>query len=134
VIIAFTVAGPPKGKGRPRVARSGHVYTPEATRNYEALLRLVAQQAMAGRPPLDGPVRVTITATFAVPASWPRKRREAALSGAVFPTVKPDFDNCAKLCDGINGVVWLDDKQVIDGRVIKIYGDAPSTRFEINEL
>ena len=33
--IVIEIAGEPRGKGRPRFARSGHTYTPAATRAYE---------------------------------------------------------------------------------------------------
>lgn len=135
LVVEFTVAGPPRGKARPRFARAtGHAYTDEATRNYEATLRLIAQQAMAGRPPLDGPVRLVVTATFEVPSSWSQRKRSAALGGALYPTVKPDFDNIAKLTDALNGVVWSDDKQVVEGVVCKVYGVAPMTRFFVEEI
>ncbi len=134
-MIDFTVNGAPKGKGRPRFARAtGHAYTPTPTVNHEALIRLHAQLAMHGGAPIAGPIALTITATFAVPASWSKKRRAAALNGTTRPTTKPDFYNCAKLCDALNGVVWLDDKQVVDGRVVKVYGEQPGTRFVIEQL
>ena len=30
----------------------------------------------------------------------------------------PDWDNCGKsVCDSLNGIAWVDDRQVVDGRV-----------------
>ena len=34
-------------------------------------------------------------------------------------TYTPDWDNIAKLCDGLNGVAWHDDAQVTTACVIK---------------
>lgn len=130
----FTVSGEPQGKGRPRMTRAGHAYTPAKTRSREALIAYHAQQAMAGRPLVEGPVRVSIVATFAVPASWSKRKRSDALSGLLRPTKKPDFDNIAKLVDAINGIAWLDDAQVVEGHVSKVFGDAPSTRFVVEEV
>jgi hypothetical protein len=42
---AFTVPGAPRPKGRARVTRSGHAYTPGRTRSYEALVATVAMAA-----------------------------------------------------------------------------------------
>ncbi len=41
-------------------------------------------------------------------------------------SVKPDFDNVAKLyCDALNGLIREDDKQIVDGRCMKVYGQQP---------
>jgi len=40
--ITFAIPGKPVPKGRPRVTRSGRVYTPKATRDYESLVRVDA--------------------------------------------------------------------------------------------
>lgn len=37
--MTFFVPGRPRGKGRPRFTRTGHAYTDEATRDYEAHIR-----------------------------------------------------------------------------------------------
>ncbi len=130
--IIIELAGEPKGKGRPRfVRKTGIAFTPTATRNYEAGLRLAAQDAMAGRAPLDGPVIVTIDAFFPVPASWSRKKREAALAGSLLPQSKPDLDNLMKGLDSLNEVVFRDDKQITDATVRKRYSDRPRLRIEI---
>ena len=42
------------------------------------------------------------------------------------PGIKPDFDNIAKLVgDALNGLVWTDDKLIVEARVRKIYGLQP---------
>ena len=35
-MITFTVYGEPRGKGRPKFTMTGHAYTPERTKSYEA--------------------------------------------------------------------------------------------------
>src|SRR6266496_2795572 len=101
--VVFEVLGEPKGKDRARFVRAtGHIYTPAATRNYEALLRHEASLAMAGAPPIQRPVRVNIVAYFGIPRSWSQKKRSAAQLGIIMPTVKPDIDNIAKLLDALN--------------------------------
>jgi Holliday junction resolvase RusA-like endonuclease len=132
MIVAFEITGSPRGKGRPRFLRkSGFAYTPAETRSYENLLRAAAQDAMQGAPPLDCAVRLKMTAIMPVPASWSNKKRALALAGEIRPVVKPDADNLLKMADALNQVVFHDDRQVVEARVVKCYGDRPSLRVEI---
>ena len=133
--IIVRLAGVPCGKGRPRFVRqTGRVYTPAKTRSYEDALRSAAETEMVGRARLTGPVRVDVIACFPVPASWPRKKRADALSGALRPTTKPDADNLLKVLDAFDAVVWDDDKQVVFASVEKVYGPDPSFRALIQEM
>jgi Holliday junction resolvase RusA-like endonuclease len=135
--LEITLAGPPRGKGAGRAAiASGraHVYQDAKTRRYEAQLRFAAQRAMADMPPTMQPVAVEIVASLEVPASWPQRKRLAALAGHVRPTVKPDCNNFSKALDALNGVVWLDDKQIVEETVRKIYAEAPSLRIWIRPM
>jgi Holliday junction resolvase RusA-like endonuclease len=124
--ITITLSGAPVGKGRPRfVRKTGHAFTPASTRRYEDVLRYAAQVEMNGRAPIEGPVRVEVTALFPIPASWSKKKRSAAEAGFVYATVKPDSDNLLKVLDSLNEVVWRDDKQITDARIVKGYSTAP---------
>lgn len=133
-MIEIVLLGAPRGKERPRGTKDGHFYTPERTRNYEAALKYAAQQVMAGRPPLEGPVRLDIVALIPVPQSWPNKRRAAALAGIELPTKKPDWDNFGKVVDACNLVVWVDDSQVIRGVVEKFYHEKPMMALRITPV
>lgn len=136
--VAFLVPGQPQGKGRPRVGKvAGHVrmFTPPKTESYEALIALFAHQAMQGRPLITGPVTVALQIGFAIPASWSKKKRAQAEQGAIHPTTKPDVDNVLKaVCDAINGVVWVDDVQVVALAVRKFYGASPGLRVLVSPL
>lgn len=131
--IIITLPGPPRGKERPRVGAHS-VYTPSGTRAYEADLKLMARIAMRGRPLLTGPLKVIVVAGMPVPRSWPAVRRNAALNSLTWPVMRPDWDNIGKTTDALNGVVWGDDAQVIDGRVIKAYGREPGVRVIVQAL
>jgi Holliday junction resolvase RusA-like endonuclease len=120
--VSVVIGGEPVAKGRPRVTRRGFVYTPAATRKYEAHGRLAAQLAMDGRPPISVPVRADITVDLLAPASWSAKRREAALRGDIRPTTRPDCDNYVKAgLDCMNNIVISDDSLVVDLVVAKKY-------------
>lgn len=119
-----------RGKGRPRFNRgTGAAYTPEITARFENLVALAAAQAMVGRKLFEGPLTVLIEAYMMVKPSWSQKQRSLALVGAELPTGKPDADNVAKMLDALNGVVWIDDSQIVDWRVLKIYAEVP--RLEV---
>lgn len=127
--ITIRIPGTPVGKGRPRFARRGafvQTYTPEKTQNYEALVKMVALEAMEGNPPIDGPVRIDLWLSVLPPASWNNKKAMLALTGEMAPTTKPDVDNTLKcVLDACNGIVWIDDKQVVDAVIRKRYGATP---------
>lgn len=137
LFVTITLDGPPRGKGRPRSRVSkgfAQIYTDQATVKYEAQLRYAAMQEMCGHAPTDLPVCLTMTVRFAVPTTWSRKKTIAALLGHVRPTVKPDADNTLKLTDALNGIVWRDDKQVVDARVRKVYAEIPGVAIEVKTI
>lgn len=119
----FVVMGDPVGKSRPRFTRTGRVYTPAKSAEYE---KRVMQAAWSGMKrlkldPTARPVHVDLIAYLPIPKSWTNKKRNEALVGALRPN-KPDLDNILKaVLDGCNEVVYLDDKQVHSIRARKMY-------------
>jgi Holliday junction resolvase RusA-like endonuclease len=124
---AFTVGMKPAGKARPRFTRFGHAYTPESTARAEAMIGYAARNVLRGKQPAAGPVRVSITAYVQLPASTSKRKAFVMLGSPVCK--KPDADNIAKLVlDALNGVAWVDDKQVYSVSAEKYY----STDNKIN--
>lgn len=135
--VRIDLPGIPRGKGRGRAVstpQGARVYTDAKTRSYEARLAGAAAEAMKGQPPTDLPVRLTMSVFFAVPQSWSKKKRAQALAGTIWPTVKPDADNTLKLTDALNGIVWVDDKQVVIATVFKSYSERPGLMIEVVTL
>jgi len=135
--IVITLPGAPRGKGRGRPVNAGGIsrmILPSATRDYQQALRFAGEKVMDGRAPIDEAIELLIFAYLEIPASWSKKKREAALRHELRPTVKPDFDNLAKTIDGLNTIVWVDDKQIVDGRVIKLYSDRPRLVIEVRPV
>ena len=122
--LRFVIPGEPRGKGRPRFGRSragfAVAYTDAKTATYENLVRLAAREA--GVTPIEGPLFVQVNAFFTVPQSWSKKRRASALDGAEAPS-RFDVDNIAKaVLDGLNGVAFADDKQIVTLLASKAFG------------
>lgn len=93
---AFTIPGQPVPKARPRLGKHGNVYTPRETREYERLVGWTAKAS--GMRPIEGPVRVRVWV-------YGKKGRK-------------DADNCLKsVLDGLNGVAYRDDSQVVDAHI-----------------
>lgn len=133
--VVVEIPGPPRGKGRPRFVRAtGRTYTDAKTENYEGMLRQEAALVMRGRPPMDGPVWMTVEAVFPVPTSWSLKKQAAALRRELRPTSRPDADNIMKLSDGLNGIVFRDDAQVVEAKLVKVYGERPCVRISVGPL
>lgn len=134
--IVITVPGAPASKGRPRFSRlSGRAYTPETTVVAENWVKMRAIEAMAERAPFAGAVSLTARMVMAIPKSFSKAKRDAAISGALRPTKKPDCSNHLKMIeDGMNGVVFIDDCQIVDVRVVKVYGEVPGTVVTVVEM
>lgn len=133
MLLQFVVPGEPRGKGRPRFGRTraGHpvAYTDSKTASYENLVKLAARAA--GAKPIDAPLSVEIVAHFAPARSWSKKKQAAAMAGEMAPG-RFDLDNiCKAVLDGLNGVAFLDDKQIVDLRARKIFSAAPSLSVRV---
>ena len=134
--IVFTIPGCPVAKGRPRITTRGkfpRAFTPAKTRAAEETL---AARAMEFRPrhPLTGPLVLDVTFVMPIPASMPKRDKTNAEIGNVPHTTRPDLDNLLKLLkDALNGVFWVDDKQIYDVTARKVYGPYPQTVISIAE-
>jgi Holliday junction resolvase RusA-like endonuclease len=136
-MLTYIVYGEPVGKGRPRFARRGKftsTYTPQKTKTYEDEIRMMAKAAMGASEPLDTPITVAIYIRVGIPASYSKQKRKDALSGIIKPMKKPDLDNVAKcFLDSMNEIVYLDDKQVVNLHVTKVYAETPAVEVMVKE-
>ena len=137
-MVMYTVYGEAIGKQRPRFVRRGnHVstYTPEKTKTYEDEIRYMARAAMGASPPLETPVTVAIYIRIEIPKSFSKQKRKDALEGILKPMRKPDIDNVAKShLDAIQGgIIILDDKQVTNLHVTKVYAETPAVEVMVKE-
>ena len=136
-MVNFVVEGTPVPKGRPRFARRGKfvsTYSPKTTVDYETKVAEAAQLAIGSSEPLETPVGAYIYITLPIPASYSKKRTQACLSGDERPTKKSDIDNyCKAVFDGMNGIVFLDDSQIVSLHSTKVYGTIGMVEVMVKE-
>ena len=132
--VNFTVPGEPTGKGRHRTA-NGVTYTPEKTKIYENLVKVEYERQCGNRKfPPDAMLDARITAYYEIPASASQKKKQMMRDHKYRPTKTPDCDNVMKaILDGLNGVAYKDDKQIVDCQVRKFYSDNPRVVVTIQE-
>jgi Holliday junction resolvase RusA-like endonuclease len=136
-MVTFMVEGTPVPKGRPRFARRGKfvsTYSPKTTVDYETKVSEAAKLAMGTSEPLETPVGAYIYITLPCPSSYSKKRVAACLSGQERPTKKSDIDNyCKAIFDGMNGIVFADDSQVVSLHATKVYGTVGMVEVMVKE-
>jgi Holliday junction resolvase RusA-like endonuclease len=131
----LVIPGKPLGKQRVRVPKRGRPYTPDQTVNYEAVVKALYIEKYGMEKPLEGPVMINIVAFYQIPKSASKARQRGMKDWTIRPTVRPDIDNVLKIItDALNGVAYLDDKQIIECSVNKCYAEAPAVLVTISEL
>ena len=133
----FTFDIEPTPQLRPRVSSRGgyvRVYDPPKVKNFKNILRSLADDQYA-RPPLIGPLSVSLTFYRPVQKSISQSERERRLSNESKPVVKPDTDNYIKATlDALNGVLWHDDAQIVKIIGEKRYGDHPRITVSVKPV
>lgn len=139
----FELPGEPRAweRARARIARDrqGQQYINFYVGFEEMQLRnalgYCARAAMRSKAPTEQPVAVVIHAFMPIMKSWSMREQADARNGAKLHTSTPDADNIGKLVgDALNKLVWVDDSQIVDLRVIKRFSTQPATRVEVREF
>lgn len=136
--ITFEIPGEAvRWKRAERDRRNNRTFTADEQRAYMGLVTTLARRAMrdAGLKPFLGAVLLDIRIIRSVPQSWSAKRRHQAMSGEIWPIVRPDKDNLVKIVlDAMNGEVYKDDAQVCKSFEAKVYGAEPKTIITVQTL
>jgi Holliday junction resolvase RusA-like endonuclease len=130
-MLEFAIPIKPQGKARhrTRVVMIGRKpvamqYSDPKGVKYEKAIRDAVIKQYKGEP-LEGPLSVQIYARFERPKSVNRE----------WHTVKPDADNVGKaVCDALNGVLWIDDRQIVTLAVFKQYASRGEIRIGVEQL
>lgn len=128
--VAFTVVGIPRTAGSKRAfpfhkggGRLGVRVTDNDTRGKDWRVAVVAacREAYRGLP-LEGPLSLRVT--FRLPRPKGHSGARGLLPSApAYPTTVPDATKLLRcLEDGLTGVLWHDDAQIVEQVVVKVYG------------
>jgi Holliday junction resolvase RusA-like endonuclease len=137
-VIRVVVPGEPNAQRRPRAfSMGGHVrmHSDKRDGQWRGRAQVHMAEAMAGREPLTGDLELRVRGVWECPRSMHRKRdpREAGWFQG-----RKDADNVAKAVqDAGNGVLWVDDRQVVRLVVEKwrgAQGEAPRVEIEVREV
>lgn len=123
-VLSVRVFGDPVAQGRPR-ARAFQVGGPTRVQMYDPLAsrdwkRTVMAQVLPLKPPapVEGPLVLRLDFFLRRPVSLPKRE--------TFHVKKPDSSNLLKAVeDAMRGIVYRDDSQLVDVRVLKHYDPAP---------
>lgn len=130
----ITIPGEPVSKGRPRMTKRGHTYTPKRTVDYERMVQTLFH-AEYGSPKLEGPILLQLDLYFGIPKSRSKAARKRMQQGMERPCKRPDLDNCLKaIADALNGVAYKDDSQIVAAVIQKFWAEEPRAVVTIEEL
>jgi Holliday junction resolvase RusA-like endonuclease len=141
--VVFELPGEPRAWGRARAqirkTREGkpfiHFFMDGDEAHYRESLKWLAKAALRARQPTSRPVTLLVHAYLPIPKDWTMREKADARAGVIRPASKPDADNFGKIVgDSLNEIVWDDDAQIVDLRVIKRYSDKPALRVEVREM
>ena len=124
----------PVEQARPRATRMGRgirLYDPKKVSVYKKQLAMMCKFQYKDQP-LSGQLIVSLKFYRHIQKSLSKKERKLRLIGAHRPTVKPDVDNYIKsTLDGLNGLLWEDDNQIVKIVAEKYYSDHPRVEIEV---
>lgn len=130
--LSFTVPGKPHAQGRARATINRNtgrprMYEDKTSKAYKEKIAWCAIEAGADRNNLiAGAVLLNIAVYCPIPPTWTRQKRKDAAEGKVHMISRPDLDNVLKsIQDALSGIVYVDDRQVVDIRISKRYSDNP---------
>lgn len=137
--LEFVVEGKPVPQSRPKFSR-GHAYDPPPSREYKALVRAAAEEAVIMNhwtiAHKDMPVKVTMVIYKPIANSYPVWYKKAALKGLVAPLKKTgDIENIAKgILDAMSDLVYVDDCQVYSLDLEQRYSNEPKVEVNIKAM
>ena len=106
---------------RPRVSRWSTYYPKKYTQFKKEMLALTSELDVT---PIENLVRVELVFNVKMPNSWSKKKKLEKINTYCDNNV--DLDNYQKaILDSLNGVLYLDDRQVVEIGAVKQWKDVP---------
>lgn len=143
--IYFFVPGIPQTAGSKRAfpVKKNGVFTgknivvdanPRA-KDWKARVAHAAEIAMAGRPPIVGPLEVSFTFTMPRIGAHFRSNGQLKENAPRYSIVRPDVLKLSRAVeDACIGICWRDDSQIAKEHLEKPYGDNPGVKVEIRPI
>lgn len=136
-VVSMNLPFEPTPKGRPRFTVKYNkvlTHTPPKTKAFESQIAFYYASEGGYIFEKGTPIEVTIIFGMPIPKSSTKKQKEYMLYGIKQHTVKPDLDNLTKaVLDGLNGVAWNDDSQIVELHVYKQYVNEPHIEITIQQ-
>lgn len=86
-----------------------------------------------GKNPIAEPIRTDVTFWLPIPKSYPKKRQEELRGKHCVGNA--DIDNYEKaLYDSLNGILFIDDKQIVEHSTRKMWADIGKIELNIETL
>lgn len=123
-MISFSAEGTPVPQGSMKHIGNGRMIHSRATElaTWRALVALAAKQA--GCKPIDSPIIISMRFRLKRPKTVKRDH----------PTVPPDLDKLVRgVNDGLTGVAFTDDSQIVQLTASKIYSEHTGVDIEISD-
>ena len=115
---------------RPRVSRWSTYYPKKYTQFKKEMLALTSELDVT---PIENLVRVELVFNVKMPNSWSKKKKLEKINTYCDNNV--DLDNYQKaILDSLNGVLYIDDRQIVEIFASKRYSDKPFIELEIHEI
>ena len=123
---SFFVPGKPVQQGSMRIYNNRIVHTSaNELKAWRELVGWKAKEARVEKVPEHEPVLISLTFIFVRPKSVKRE----------FPTVFPDLDKLLRsILDGLTGIAYHDDAQVVEIYTRKRYGETPGVEVSVGYL
>ncbi len=136
--ITINILGKPQAKQSFKFTRTGIRYQPkEVKESKQNMTAQIIQQLPKDYKPLTGPVIIEeLSFIFPPLKSFSIKKMDKMRQWKLYKITKPDIDNLMKnLFDACNNILWLDDAQIVEIRLIKkIYNDTPGIYIKFGEI
>ena len=138
--ISFFVPGIPATQGSKRHVGNGiMIDSNKRLPGWRSAVAYGAREAMDGRDPITGPVRLTVVFTLRRPKKHFRTGKhshELRPDAPVYCDTTPDLSKAVRAVeDAMKGIVWRDDCQVAENGINrKLYGAQPGAQITVEML
>ena len=114
----------PKAKQSFRMGKHG--YQSKAVTDYQKAIKAMAlAQTKPSQRNQSGMLFVSVEFVYSWPKTWAKGRLAKAQENICYRIARPDVDNlCKGVFDALNGLIWVDDSQIVCIHAWKRYGDS----------